>query len=139
MTSIPFLHFRRTAEWGARACSVWSACFPDGSNNRSCQGAPGVQLLIGLAAPGRADLLTLGPSARQPSVSRDPFSSRGRGPQDHLQLLKKGRYGSPFHNWLVGGGSTLTRRYSVPTPQARFQAFTRRSSGPPRSGRPAIT
>src|SRR5215217_8069932 len=93
MTSIPFLHFRRTAEWGARACSVWSACFPDGSNNRSCQGAPGVHLVIGLAAPGRADLLTLGPSARQPSVSRDPFSSRGRGPQDHLQLLKKGYAG----------------------------------------------
>src|SRR5215211_2819357 len=90
MTSMPFLLFRRTAERGARACSVWSACFPEGSDTRSCPRAPGVHLVIGLVAPGRADLSTLGPSTGQPSPAGDPFSSRGRGPQDHLQLLKKG-------------------------------------------------
>src|SRR5438067_1665736 len=89
MTSMSFLLQRRTAERGARDCRVWSACFPAGSDNRSCQGAPGVQLLIGLVAPGRADLSTLVPSMRQRSAAPDPFSSFGRGRKDHEQLLKK--------------------------------------------------
>lgn len=38
--------------FGHRSCSDWSACFPAGSDNRSCPGAPGGQLLSGLAAPG---------------------------------------------------------------------------------------
>src|SRR5829696_9557248 len=103
MMSMPFLRGLRTAERGARKLQSLVCVLPQREQQSvvpmSTRG-PTVDRARGTRLSRPLNTRTV---HGQRSATLDPFSSRGRVWHRHEQLLKKGRYGSPFHNWLVGG------------------------------------